>query len=132
MSYFYGTTDAFSRHVFGPWGLLGFTDHFYLNTENDFVVSTLTGAATSTSGFASYNRLGYEWVQGFHTYLEQGYNLLDFTQSSGQLQTYGIGLLYYPRTHWEFEADIQKRKYGVAPTTQGFTDYLYFQLHYYL
>ena len=132
LSFFHGYTDAYSRNVFGPWGLLGFNDHFYLNTENDFVLNTPTGADTSTTGFATYNRLGYEWVQGFHTYLEHGFNQLDLTQASTQIQIYGVGMLYYPRAHWEFEADIQKRKYGVEPNTQGFTDYLYFQMHYYL
>jgi hypothetical protein len=130
-SYFYGTTDFSKRHVFGPWGILGFTEHFYLRTENDFVLAT-PAAGLSSTGFASYNRLGYELVQGVHTYLEQGYNQLDFDSDDSRQQVYGVGLLYYPRTHWEFELDVQKRKQGVGPASLGFTDYIYLQAHYYL
>ncbi len=108
VSYFYGTNDSGSRQVFGPWGLLGFTEHLYLNTENDFVLASPL-SSPHTAGFATYNRLGYEWVQGFHTYLEQGFNQLELFQSASanpgpSIQVYGVGLLYYPRTHSEIEA----------------------------
>jgi hypothetical protein len=132
LSYFYGQTDFLKRHVFGPWGILGFTEHFYLRTENDFERRRTTASGKMATGFATYNRLGYEWVQGFHTYLEQGFNQNDFDLDAGRLQVYGLGLLYYPRTHWEFEVTLQKRKLGVSPVSDGFTDYIYLQAHYYL
>lgn len=132
-SYFYGTKDRLSRHVFGPWAILGFTEHFYLRTENDFDRTTpKAGAAAATTGLASYNRLGYEFIQGVHGYVEHGFQQRDLSTDATRTQLYGLGLLYYPRVHWEFELDYQKRKTGVAPSSMGFTDYLYIQAHYYL
>lgn len=129
VSYYYGSTSSSERHVFGPWGILGFTEHVYLRTENDFIRTAATGSSPASAGFATYNRLGYELIQGVHAFGEQGYLQSNFDQDSTRQQQYGVGMLYYPRTHWEFELDYQKRKLGA---TAPFGDYVYLQLHYYL
>jgi hypothetical protein len=129
-SYFYGKTDFGQRHVFGPWAILGFTEHFYLWSENDFVKNYPLPTGTITFGFANNSRLGYEFVQGFHGFIEQQFSQLDFAQDLTRRQIYGVGVLYYPRPHFEFEADYQKQQ--VLALGANYADYVYFLLHYYL
>jgi hypothetical protein len=127
-SYFYGTTEPQNRHVFGPWALLGFTERFYLRAEHDLFRTEARSSGKATWGYGDNMRLGYEIVQGVHGFAEQQYLQTDFDQASGRKQVYGVGVLYYPRPHWEFELDLQQRKTG----TQSFTTYVYALLHYYL
>jgi hypothetical protein len=42
LSFFYGKTDFNHRQVFGPWGILGITNHLYIMTEGDFQAYTPT------------------------------------------------------------------------------------------
>jgi hypothetical protein len=129
-SYFNGATDSLRRNVFGPWAILGFTEHFYLRTEQDFVSSHDRPSQASALGYFQDTRLGYELTQGFHVYGEQQYAVRDFSASDSRQQIYGVGVLYYPRAHWELEANY--RKIRVEAVHQGFTDSLYLLGHYYL
>ena len=135
-SFFYGTTDqplaigvpAGHRYVFGPWGILGFTEHFYLNTENNLVREFGT-ASILHQGFITTAGLATSGCRAF-TPTSKRVSRSNVNDNTTQVQYYGVGLLYYPRTHWEFEANVQQR--NIASTGYGFTTFLYFQLHYYL
>lgn len=129
-SYFYGVTDFARRHVAGPWAILGFTERLYLRTEHDFVRSSSKFGGDATVGYVGETRLGYEFVQGVHAYAETQWGQLNLELDASRQQFYGLGLLYYPRPHWEFEANYQQRKSGTVG--QPFIDYAYLLLHYYL
>jgi hypothetical protein len=131
VSYLYGVNDDLKRQVFGPYGILGFSHHFFLLSEMDFqsANSRKLVAAPSTQGFANYNRLDYEWVQGFHTYLTQEFGRLDFARESSVVKSYGVGTQFFPRPHFEFNFTWQKQVIRAqGPDSQ---DVAYLLFHYY-
>lgn len=132
VSYLYARTDlGTNRHVFGPWGILGFTPKFFLLSELDF-----QGAHQDTNlletrqwGMVDYLRLDYEYFQGFHGFLTQELFRLDFRDPSTLNKVYGIGLQWFPRPHFEFDAEWQLQ---ISAQVQGYTDFAFLMLHYYL
>ncbi len=129
VSYFYGSTDLANRQVFGPWAILGFTEHFYLRTEHDFARTSAKNLATDSWSYQTTNRLGYEFFQGVHAYIDQEFQRKDLDLPFSQTDAYGVGFLYYPRVHWEFEVSYQKRRVGGSAAS--FQDYAYLYLHFY-
>ncbi len=125
MSYYTGSFDAPRRQLLGPFATLGFTPHLFLLSEADLQLLPDAG-----SGFAAYNRLGYEIVQGLILYGTQEFARLDFTRSNSRVQTYGLGFQWFPRPHFELNATWQKMQNLSA--YEDFTDYAYVMFHFYL
>lgn len=130
LSYEYGTASAYTRNVGGPWGILGFTKHFFLLTEWDLQQQTLSANSTSQIGGVDYNRLDYEFVQGFHVYLTQDYSQLDFSSFSSTHNSYGIGVQFFPRSHFEFNASYQKLRQLYVGNT--YTDFAWLMINIYI
>lgn len=130
VSYFYGVNELQKRHVAGPFGILGFTPHFFLLTEFDFQgAKALEGASRDTKwGFVNYQRLDYEFVQGFHGYLTQEFSRLDFGNSQSIAKTYGIGIQYFPRPHFELNFSWQIQ---TIATSSEYTDLGFLMFHFY-
>ncbi len=109
-----GTISGTGRRVMGPFGALGFTEHFFLLSEFDFQNSDIFGW-----GGATYNRLDYEFIQGFHVFLTQELTRLQFSVLSSLNKAYGLGLQVFPRPHFEFLASWQLI---ATPNQLGYTD----------
>lgn len=134
LSYLYGTETGQRRNVFGAYGILGFTQKFYLTTELDFqgATNTFPGAGDPTTwGCAQFNRLGYEVVKGLNLILAQEYARLNFSNVNTLNQRYGAGVWWFPRPHMEVSFEYQKRQDRAEPYT-AFYDYMYFLWHYYI
>lgn len=131
VSYFYGANNLARRHIAGPWGILGFTPHFFLLTEFDFQGSTpKTGPSLDTQwGMVNYSRLDYEFFQGFHGYLTQELSRLDFGNPDTLSKNYGIGIQFFPRPHLELNLSWQMQ---TTATVAGYTDFLFLLFHFYL
>jgi hypothetical protein len=128
-SLFAGSNNRQSRQVMGPFGILGFTPHFFLLSELDFQgVTSSDNSLGKQWGLASYERLDYEFVQGFHGYLTQEALRLDFSNSETLSKVYGIGVQFFPRSHFELNLSWQLRMDAVSP---GYSDYAYLLLHFY-
>jgi hypothetical protein len=121
LSGFYGQENSNDRELVGPYALLGFTRHFYFIGEADFQFTQPNGA-TSTRGIASFERLGYEVVQGFHVYWMEETYVYDFDGNfnpttvnpmygimSNRLVGTGPGLYWYPRPHFYFQFEAQQQ-----------------------
>jgi hypothetical protein len=128
-SYFHGVSQSGDRDVFGPWGILGFTQHSFLLTEIDF--QALSGPANSGStGWVTWNRLDYEFIQGLHGYLAYQVDRLAFSDPSQTSSAWGIGSQFFPRPHWEFNLSWL---FQSDPAFPGQTlDYAVFLMHFYI
>jgi hypothetical protein len=131
LSYLYGSQDQTSRHVIGPFGILGFTPHFFLLTETDFQRIHIENASSGSGwGAVDFQRLDYEWIQGVHTYIIQEYSRRLFSELRTLKVAYGLGFQFFPRPHWELRAEWTKRK--ELSSTTSFYDFFWLQLHLYL
>ena len=113
-SFLHLSQNGFGRQVMGPFGALGFTEHFFLLSEFDFQNSDILGW-----GGANYNRLDYEFIQGFHVFLTQEMTRLQFSVLNSLNKAYGLGLQIFPRPHFEFLASWQLIS---TPRQDGYTD----------
>ena len=126
LSYYFGTSPLTgSRHVFGPFFILGFTHHFFLLSETDLQRAYPAGGVAPSWGEVTYNRLDYEWIQGLHTYVTAEFN---YAGPVLPQQSFGLGVQWFPRPHLEANLAWQKQKYPDLP----FQDFAYIMLHYYL
>jgi hypothetical protein len=128
-SYFHGVTQLFNRDVAGPFGILGFTHHFFLLTELDYQSLSLNGVGSS-QGWVTWNRLDYEPIQGLHGYLIYELTRPDFNVSAQQNSAWGIGSQYFPRPHFEF--DLLWLFQSVPAFPSNTLSYVTLLLHFYL
>jgi hypothetical protein len=126
-SYFHGTSNSFSRDVTGPFAVLGFTQRFFLVAEIDY--QNIYGSMNpSQSGFVTWNKLDYEFIQGLHGLITYGQTQPH--DSTMQSSAWGIGSNWYPRPHFDFEFLWQfQREPGFGSSS---LDYVTLLLHYYL
>ncbi len=128
-SYFHGVSQTWNRDVAGPFAMLGFTKHFFLLSEIDFQKiedSTLLDG----TGWVTWNKLDYEFIQGLHGYLSYELTRPLFAYSGAENSAYGIGSQWFPRPHFEFDL---KWLFQSTPAFPGRTsDYAVLLLHYYL
>jgi hypothetical protein len=131
LSYEYGMDPGFNRNVIGPWGILGFTKHFFLLTEWDAQqTSGLSTGAGSHWGGVDYNRLDYEFVQGLHGYVTQDFSELNFNDFSTLHNSYGVGVQFFPRPHFEINASYQRlRQIFVG---NAYTDFAWLMINVYI
>jgi hypothetical protein len=129
-SFAYLKSDGGHRYLAGPAILWGFSPQWAFIGEYDYQEKSVEGALpVVTKGAVTYSRLQYEWFKGFHSYLLHQLSYLDFTQLRTRVSSAGVGLLFYPRPHFEFglELDSQKIAEIEEQDTIG-----WFLLHYYL
>ena len=131
LSYFYGDAQTTTRHVGGAWGIFGFTRRFFLLSEWDFQSqSNKVGSASAKTGIVNYQRLDYEFIQGLHLFLTQDLSHLDLEDSQTLSHSYGAGLQFFPRPHFEWDLSWQKlRRISVS---NAYTDFAWLMFHYYL
>lgn len=125
LSHYYGQDSTRTRILAGGYGILGFSEHFFVLAELDFQSLTTTSA---TFGPAWYVRADYEFLKGLHFYLS---NELSQTDPARPLSyALGAGLQFFPMPHFEFRLHYDKRQdfyTGYVPT-----DYGWLMAHYYL
>lgn len=128
LSYFWGTRDGMSRHMFGPYALIGFAPNVFLLFEGSVQANVVGGRTTWQ--FVDYTRLDYEFFKGIHVYVAHeilGLNLSNTAQALGQ--SFGVGAQWFPRPHIELMSLLQKRR--VLGGTE-YSDFAWLLLHFYL
>lgn len=127
--YYYGTSDVSTRHLMGPYALLGFTEHFSVLAELDFQ-NRSTPASPAAWGVVDYIRVNYEVYKGVQPYVSQELAVTDFGNSQTRIETYTLGVQWFPRPHLEFHLLYAKTRTQVpSPST---TDLASLLLHFYL
>lgn len=132
-SYLYGDDKSVrnnaKRHVFGPWFIVSWTEHVYSLSELDFQSRTNRQTGQSTSGYVTSNRLNYELFKGVIPFVLFEQEHLDRDRPQSKLQTYGLGMQFFPRPHFELTAAWQKERLFSAP---DYSDLAWIMLHFYL
>ena len=130
-SYFHGDGLDTIRNVGGPWGILGFTRRFFLLSEWDLQQqSSKSGAFSSHTGGVNYQRLDYEVIQGLHTYLTQDFSQSDFSNFATLSNSYGLGIQFFPRPH--FEVNLSWQKLRTIAVTPDYTDFAWVTFNIYI
>jgi hypothetical protein len=131
-SAFWGTENSTNRELTGPYALLGFTKHFYFVGELDLQF-TQPNRLASTSGIATYEKLGYEIKKGFHVYLMEETYVYDFGGNfnptainpmygiyTSRLTGVGPGIYWYPRPHFYIQVEAQQQFSPDFPSAQTY------------
>lgn len=130
LSAYKGQNDLRDRFITGPWAILGFTPNSFLLSEWDLQDKALAGE-DHFWGLASYDKLDYELLKGWHAYLEQDYYRDRFADPAAEtFQSYGAGLQIFPAPHFEVNLSWSKVKNSLVDT--DFEDYAWLMLHFYL
>lgn len=128
-SYFFGDSDVGSRHFFGPWGILGFSKHFSVMVEID-AGREIPRTGESHWGLVHLVQIDYEPFRGIHVFALEEFSKLDLTDYKNTLQSFGLGVTFFPRPHWEISAAWKKRRWLVL-SSQSY-DLGWLQVHFYL
>lgn len=130
LSYLYGTNDLARRHLLGPWAIVGISTRAFLLSELDFQRNFPFDAIDPKYGFAAYERLDFEPLQGLHFFGTFEASKLDFAAERSRLLRYGAGIQFFPRPHFEVEAawQIQQDLRG----SEDFRKVLWLMFHYYV
>jgi hypothetical protein len=120
----FGDLEGQSRHIIGAHALLGFTKKFYYLTEFD-----LQKGFDKKDGLFHFSKLGYEFIKGVHAVILEDYQKSDLSDGLTLANSYGGGLEWYPRPHFEFEGIWSKKR--VAAQSSEYADYAYLMMHYY-
>lgn len=108
-SYYYGESDLVSHHIGGPFAIFGFTSKFFLLSQVNTVRTFLSTREKPQWGYVNYQKLNYELFQGFHLFLTVENSELDRDLSATRVDTYGTGIQFFPRPHFEFQGFYQKQ-----------------------
>lgn len=104
-SYFYGNRSGNSRSLLGSYAILGFAHNFYYLAELDLTLEDGTG-------YVSYHRIGYDVIQGVQPYLLADLKVPDLSQDAGRRSSWGGGVMWNPRPHFEVQLEGQRRSYS--------------------
>lgn len=128
-SYFYGNNQTAKRHIAGPYAYLGFRKDLFLLAEVDFQ-NQIPNNSPSAWGWANYGRLDYEVFQGIHLFVTHDLIKSDFKDSNSLKRSYGGGIQFFPRPHFELLGSYQKQ--GDREISPQDNDFFWLMGHLYL
>ncbi|MGZ3692133.1 MAG: hypothetical protein ACXVAX_11565 [Pseudobdellovibrio sp.] len=122
-NYWYGESPNYRKLMMGLQGVFGWNEKLYTITEIDNIWKK-DNLDVEVKSFYELFKTAYELTKGFHLQFVQEYGST-MTQTDPQ-QNIGIGFIWYPRPHFEFETLVSK-----ASSSQGSEDYAYLLTHFY-
>jgi hypothetical protein len=129
-SYYYGTNDFATRHVMGPWGIIGISSRSYVLAEGDFQRLYGYNFSKPQWGFADYVRADFEAVQGLHFFGTQEILHTNFSALNTLKNRFGAGTQWFPRPHYEIEFMWQTEQNRAIDSS--YRQLLWLMLHFYL
>lgn len=131
LNFWRGKSLTMRRWMIGAHGMMGFTEKFYFLGEAalQFRTAAVPGA-TAETGVFHFGRLGYEVVKGLHLLALEDVQETNRANPSTLTLSFGPGILWYPRPHFELELAFTQRK--ALQTSPEFEDYAWLMFHYYL
>jgi hypothetical protein len=130
LSYLYGTDEAIKRNVLGPWFILSYQKNFYWMSELFYQNKVAKESGDSAKGYTSTNRFNYELYKGFIPFLTFESSQIDWTAEATKKQSYGVGVQWFPRPHWELMGTYQKDRLYIGDGY--FADTFWFMANFYL
>ena len=129
-SYKYGTKDGTDAYQGSFFGLYSVFKDLFLQGEFDFRKTVPADGSATVDSWASFMRLNYEVFQGFNPFLVHELYRPDSSNQDSETASFGFGLQFFPRPHWELFAEYQRRR---TPIFSGFDEDLWTViLHFYL
>ncbi len=113
------------RNLLGAHAIVGITPHHYVLFEVDGTQSDAT-----QWGVANYAKFGWEFSQGIHVYATEEFAHFSFKDSRSLYHSFGGGIQYFPRTHWEFLLGAARQR--TLALESEFETQAWLMMHYYL
>ena len=114
--------------MLGPYWTWSITKEIYLDSEIFFQQKKLKAATSSQSGYATFHRLGYEFIKGLTLFGQFDESYLDTSDQTTRYQSYGPGIQWLPYPHLEVMSYLGREKaFG-----QEATDYWWLMFNIYL
>jgi hypothetical protein len=129
VSHWLGRSDQARRSVAGVSAILGFTPTFYALADLDHQWKETLATGIETRGLFASGRIGYELVQGLHAIVIGDFAQSDLKSGLSARDSFGPGLVFYPRPHFEFQGVWQKARARSQGTE--YADSAYVMAHYY-
>lgn len=118
-----------SRILWGPQILWGFNPRWVFLGEYNYQEKKLKDQNPRVQkGLVTYSRLQFEWTRGVLPYLLHEVSYLDFTQLRTRVNNYGLGVLLYPRPHFEITA---QGSYSETAEVNSYATFFWLLGHYY-
>lgn len=129
-TFYHGEEEAKLRNIAGPWFILSYDKNLFLMTEAFYQESKDRASKDVTKGYVNTNRLNYQVYKGVIPFLGFEAAQTNWSNDATKRQSYGGGLQFFPRPHFELLANYQKERYYSG---EGyFADLYYFMLNFYL
>lgn len=109
-SSFIGGQDLYDRVVIGPYGILSLSRDIYFQSEIFWQQKKTKSNAETQSGYATFNRLGYEALKGFTVFGQFDRSFLNTSDEVTKYDSYGPGVQWFPYPHFELLAYLGKEK----------------------
>jgi hypothetical protein len=130
LSTFYGKDEVQRRSIIGPWLILNYKKDLFLMSETFFQKKELFNSGVNSSGYVSTNRINYQIYRGLIPFFTFEASQLDWSVDTSKKQSYGLGLQFFPRPHFELIASAQRDRYYIQ---EGyFSDLYLFTFNFYL
>jgi hypothetical protein len=129
LSYFFGANNTWNRHVMGPYAILGFTPRFTVLAEVDLENVQMKQVSSRPWGLANYLKLDYEFFKGIHLFATQELTQTDLGQGLTAVTSYGGGINYFPRPHFEFSVTYLKQQ--IKALGPEYIDMAFGMMHFY-
>jgi hypothetical protein len=129
LSFYDGESDLNKRRIIGPWYVLSFTERLFWTGELDYQHKTPKSGAVQEFGWVTTQKLNYQLLRGFISYLSYDKKHLSQSNPSSEQYAYGLGIQFFPRPHWEVQASWMTE---YVPATQIRSDIGWLLVHCYL
>jgi hypothetical protein len=128
-SFLYANSDVYKRSLFGIYEVLKLSEKFYFLGEVDWQSKVARDTGIEARGPVLVHQLGYEAFKGLNIYLLQQESYLDLNSARTRDESYGSGVRFYPRPHFEFQVEYRKERN--MRLFNDFYDYAFILGHYY-
>lgn len=123
-----GDAEVFKRNMIGLHAVSGWNEKFYTLAEIDQVKTTTKSTNAEKTAIYQMLKVGYEFYKGMHAQFVEQWGRPDLNTAT-ENQSAGVGMLWYPRPHFEFELLWSKQR--TLNVDSQFEDYAYLLTHFY-
>lgn len=116
------------RTVAGVWGVFSWLPSVFTTSELDFQAKR--SGINSQNGWVTSQRVHYEVTQGLIPYMLWERSHLDRNLPASLRNTFGAGIQFFPRPHFELVANWQQER--LVRVSDSSTDLLWLMLNFYL
>ncbi len=129
-SFLFANADAYKRYLIGVFEVLKLSEKFYLLGEIDWQSKIAKDTGIEARGPALVHELGYAVFKGFDIYALEQESYLDLNSVDSRHDSYGVGLHFFPRPHFELQLEFRKERN--LRLFSDFYDDAFVLAHYYL